>query len=325
MATSDLLVTVGIGMKSAKSRGTSVRRRQRRPVDEWMADLTYAQRQRLSFLEARLHWGGRFNRNDICVQFDVTPNHVTREITEYKSYFPKNMVYDLSKRAYCPSETFEMKFATGEIGEYFSLLKLHVAERLQSAATDYGISASFAGVADPSGRFSEKILRPVLNAMHGATGVKIAYQSTSEDEPRTRTIWPHALVWGGDRWHIRAFDGYRKNYRDFVPQRIMRASELDEPIPSDAGQDGDWETIETIEVIPNPVFSARQRAMIAEEYGMTSRKDEHVWRLQLRRCLIPYFLYRYRLDVAPSAAASKTTAPRIVLKDRALAERYKFT
>lgn len=302
-----------------------VRRKQRPPLTEWMNDLGFAQRQRLRFLEARVLWEGKVNRSDVCEQFDVTPNHVTREIGDYRHYFPRNLLYDPTARAYRPSDRFEAKFGTGQPDEYLALLKMHATNPSVMIEAELGTPTPCDVIPEPRARFSQVVLRTVLHAIHEDHGVSITYQSFSRDEVVDRDIWPHAVAWTGDRWHIRAYDSRRGDYIDIVPQRITKAKPLDALLPDEAGDDLEWEETETVEIVPNPELTERQQAMVAQEYGMEESPEGFVWRVVLRRCLIGYFLHRYHLD-GYNAPRTRRRVPtqRIMLKDPTVAEQHRF-
>lgn len=299
--------------------------RKRLPLSEWQKSLTPAQRQRLRFFEARLFWEGQVNRHDICNQFGITLNHVTREIADYRHYFPKNLDYDVSARTYRPNEHFRAKFGKVDPNEYLALLRLFATNPSPILAAELGAPTKADIIPESSGRLNQAVLRTLLQAVHNNAGVVITYQSFSQKDVTKCEVWPQSFVWTGDRWHVRVYDGCRKTYIDILPQRITKAAPLLKQLPVKTGTDIDWREFEVIEVIPHPAFTELQKEMIAQEYGMEKTPDGHVWRVALRRCIIPYFLHRHHLDVDHGKRTHNGIPTQsIVLKDLSIISRFGF-
>ncbi|MDV6316253.1 WYL domain-containing protein [Idiomarina sp. HP20-50] len=292
---------------------------QQTALESWLNQLSPAQQQRLRFLEAKLVWEGKINRKAICEQFDLTPNHITREISDYRNYFPQNLSYDVTARAYQATEKFEPYFFKYEPGEYLSLLKLYATDESSTILSELASPIAAEVLAEPMGKLQQHVLQLLIRAVHSHTGLRIAYLSFSQAREIERDIWPHTFIWNGDRWHVRAFDKLRHEYIDIVPQRITKVAALNRQLPTSATEDHDWIESEQLSVIPNPNFSKKQQAMIGQEYGMEEIGKQLTWRVNLRRCLIPYFLFRYRLD-----QLNDTTQNRIVLKNKDLVRRFAF-
>lgn len=305
---------------------TKSRRVDQPAKSDWLASLSYAQQQRLRFFEARLLWEGQVNRQDVCAQFRVTPNHFTREVRGYQHYFPDNIWYDISRRTYRPRKKFQARFSTGRPEEYLALLKLYTHNPSPTIMTEMGSPVACEVLGEPQGQVGREVLQEILAAIHGQCGCQIKYQSFSAPSVTTRTVWPHALAWAGYRWHVRAYDAKRKAYVDLVLVRISSASSGDIPLPGDAGEDADWLETEMIEIVPNPDFSISQQGVIAKEYGMEKRPNGYVWPVTLRRCLIPYFLYRYRLDEDRRGQTTRRafSTQRIVVRDQSIIAKYIF-
>lgn len=291
----------------------------------WISGLNHGQRQRLRFLESRLLWEGELNRQDVCNEFGVTPNHFTREMRAYKDHFPQNVWYDETSRSYRPTEDFQPGLASGDPGEYLALLRAHAQHPADALRTELGGDVPCDALRPPEGVIDKTILRGILQAIHQGHGCSLQYQSFSRARSERRTVWPHALAWTGDRWHVRAFDKARRMHIDLALTRITSLQGADIPRPSEAASDIEWETTETIEVIPNPGLSAGQQNVIAREYNMSRRGKGWVWEVTLRRCLTPYFLFRFRLDEDRSdKTRDGFPLQRIVLRDPRVRTRYAF-
>lgn len=291
----------------------------------WLGGLNHVQRQRLRFLESRLLWGGEVNRRDICDEFGVTPNHFSRDVRAYKEHFPSNIRYDEISRSYRPTENFQPALASEDPGEYLALLRTRTAYPVDSLRTEVGGDVPCDVLRAPEGNVDKEILRRLLRTISQNTGCVIRYQSFSRADADRRTIWPHALAWTGDRWHVRAFDARREMHVDLALLRISSIKITGTPCPRGATFDSGWEELETVEVIPNPDLSAGQQRVIAKEYGMVRHGKDWVWAVSLRRCMVPYFLSRFRLDEDRTRqTANGFPLQRIVLRDPAVRERYRL-
>lgn len=296
--------------ESVRKKGTKASKPQ------WAEQLSYAQKQRLRYFESKLIWEGQVNRKSVCNQFGVTANHFTRDLGDYKRNFPNNIWYDVSTRAYRPSSKFDAQFTSGDPEEYLSLLKLYSQNKSPSIMAELGVYVISDAINEPQERINRRALQEVLKAIRGKHGLTISYQSFSREEPSNRAIWPHALVWSGDRWHARAFDENRQMFIDIVLSRIMEVIQTEHPPLEWLDDDLDWVEHEVVDIIPNPELSAPQQSAIAIEYGMDLIGGQYVWSVQMRRCLIQYFLYRYRLDL-PSSDRKRHGYPtqRVVVRD----------
>lgn len=303
-----------------KRRETTVREQH-----AWLEGLNHGQRARLRFLESRLLWEGEINRKDVCQEFGVTPNHFTREMRAYKDHFPNNIWYDETSRSYRPTESFRPGLASDDPGEYLTLLRAHSQRPLNTLRTELGGEILSDALHPPEGILDKNVFRALLQAIHHSRGCIIRYQSFSQSKAERRIVWPHALAWNGDRWHVRAFDKQRSIYIDLVLPRISSIESTEMPLPPGAEPDQDWELFETIEITPNPGLSASQQRVIAKEFGMIRRGANWIWEVTLRRCLIPYFLFRFRLDEDRSHETSNGfPLQRIVLRDSDIRDRYAF-
>lgn len=292
---------------------------------EWIDALSYAQRQRLHFFEARLLWEGQVNRQDVCGQFGVTANHFTREVRDYKKHFPDNVSYDVSARAYRPTGQFKAGFATGEPEEYLGLLRLYTEKPSASLMAELGTTVPSTVLPEPESPVDQYVFRVILSAIHDKYGCEILYQSFSKTGPSKRIVWPHALAFAGLSWYVRAYDSLRERYINLALSRITSANLKKESIPEAAEVDLDWEQTETIEVTPNPKLPISLQRIIAKEYGMKKQKGGFVWNVMLKRCLIPYFLSQHRLDEnRKGETPAGVPIQRIIVRNTKIVEQYAF-
>lgn len=265
-------------------------------VRDSLAALSFPQRQRLRFIESMALWEGAVPRQRLCDVFGVSANHITKDLRLYRDLLPNNLDYDPSSRTWRPSHRFRPAISSGSPEEYLGLLRLSLDSDGVIGLPSLEASVPAATVAAPHWPADAKPLRCVTRAAREGSGVWVRYQSMTSPEPDERVLWPHALVYAGFRWHVRAYDQKGERFGDFVLPRILDAASRTGPSPVPAKDDADWTTMKQADVVPNPKLSKAQQAAIAREYGMTKEASGWCWSVTMRQCLVPYFLYWHRLD-----------------------------
>lgn len=279
--------------------------------------LSYAQRQRLQFIESVAYWEGGIDRPRVSRVFNVTQNHVTKDFRLYRDAFPENLDYVLSERLYRPSAKFQPRFASGRPEEYLSLLRSSVECQSTALMPVMGEGVSSVALPGPSGQIEPDILFAVTRAIKRRQCLRLEYQGLRVDALMLRTVWPHGLVFAGFRWHVRAYDEETGSHEDIVLSRILSARLYEEAPLAKLPVDADWGDEITIEVIPSSHLNETQQKVIAKEYGMTER-DGWVWSVSLKRCLIPYFFRVHRFDLGPNESYP------IQLRDQSLVDKFSF-
>lgn len=285
-------------------------------------ELTPAQLQRFRFIEAQLIWEGCLQRKDLCKAFGLTLNHVTREISSYRARYPAYLAYDPEIRAWRATASFKPQHASGDAQEYLDLLLAFSLAQDPTIMAGAGPALAVEMLPSMHGSIPAHVLRPMVTAICQQQAVEIVYQSFSEEAPQRRTIWPHNLVYVLSRWHVRAYDERKARFSDFVLNRIKEcAPDVDAAKPSAAGHlDAEWQARIKVALEPSSALSESQREVVAHQFGMNKTRDGWRWEAEIRQCLVKYFLYQHRLDLAPGGPHT-----RVALCDPALAERYRFS
>lgn len=260
-------------------------------------DLTFAQRERFRFVESTLLWEGGIQRARVSEVFGVARNHVTKDLRDYETSYPDSLVFEPRQRIYVPGPCFKPRFASDDPSEYLAL-QLTYAESGSAAMLPLlaGGPVPTMAVPMPDHGIKKSVLQTLVQAIRQNRGVEVLYHSMSANQPTRRTLWPHALVHTGVRWHMRAFDGRSQEFRNFALQRMEHPTLVASLSPKSSKDDADWQTSVTLEVIPHPALNAHQQQVVAREFGMRASRQGLVWSVPLRRCLIGYFAQRYGLD-----------------------------
>lgn len=263
---------------------------------EAIAKLKFPQQQRLLFVESMLLWEGGVQRQRVSDLFRVSKAQITRDLDDYNRSYPRNIEYDLSAKTYRPALNFKPELASGRSDEYLALLQAYAqyGSTVIIPALGHGPSAEL--IPSAQGLIDRTVLQRVLAALRDGQAMQTSYADWADEKPVRRQLWPHALVFTGQRWHVRAYDDRHRRFADFALARIGAVELMEGKAPVAVAEDNAWRAIETVEVIPSPELTAHQRHMVAKEYGMKRQGGAWVWSVRLRRCLIGYFLHQHRLD-----------------------------
>jgi len=202
---------------------------------------------------------------------------------------PQNITFDGSHKIY-------------RIGQAFVPLFEHAPQRVLSAlALGFGDGVntgahSLLPCESPTALSNPRmdVLAPVCRAIHVKRPVAIRYHSMSSGESE-RVIVPFALVDTGLRWHVRAFDRKRGEFRDFVVTRIETPMLLDEEPQANERPDNDiqWTRIVELDFVPHPRLERPE--IIKMDYGIT---DGSI-RMRVRAAVAGYMLLRWSVDCSP--------------------------
>ena len=194
--------------------------------------LPRVQRERLSHIDFKLYFLGELRRSDVVERFETGPAGATRDIAQYREIAPENLELDAATKTYRPTPDFVPLFE-------------HQPQRVLTALSQ-GFGEGIGDQLQPRLRCEfpatlslpkMSILAPVARAINRGKAVRLSY--TSIDSGKTeRELVPLALVDNGIRWHVRAFDRRRREFRDFVFTR------MENPVVLEDSPIGKEETVE---------------------------------------------------------------------------------
>lgn len=256
-----------------------------------MENVSQAQRERLAFLEFRAYFLGEVRRTDLIARFGIQTAAATRDIALYREITKDSLTFEQKSKVYLPIQGFRPIFE-------------HSVERVLTALTR-GFGEGTGGTTKPLIPSEVPrllhvpdvhLLAPVTRAIYRKKAVKISYSSFSSGES-IREIAPFALANNGLRWHVRAYDRLRKQFRDFVLTRISDSELLEESRieeHEEPGHDIEWSRVIELELVPHPVKKAKDQGIIAMDYGIPSK--ERVLKVRVRAALVGYFLRQWSVD-----------------------------
>lgn len=265
---------------------------------------------RYRFIEIVVLWEGRLTTRHLCEVFGIGRQQASKDINNYKrSIAPGNLVYDAVIKGYVPGQPFVPRVSRGEAEEYLEIIAgtseiQQVLGRIPDSLTSTEILKA------PNRVVAPETLRPLLRAAREHLRVEVDYVSLNQPDREGRIIVPHALVWTGLRWHVRAWCEKNQDYRDFVLSRFRGEPELLDTSDHSGARDEQWHRHVEVVVTPDPRLSQAQQAVIAHDYDMVAGE----WRFRVRAKLLPYMLKLMQLD--PHETASDPRAQQLVIANR---------
>jgi hypothetical protein len=258
-----------------------------------ITEFTYAQKQRLAFIDFLLMFKGVFSRSDLTSKFEMGMANATRDIALYRELAPKNLEFDNATKTYIQTKNYKAIF------DY--------EPRKTLAKLANQISDGFDGIMEvafpidaplqlnvPDINIVAKLVQAILNKKV----ISIIYTSLSSGS-KAREIIPHTIVDNGLRWHVRAFDRKTNSFRDFVITRISKVTLLDTALEEFEREieDNQWMRKMDLHITPHPINVEYPQA-IELDYGM----DKGMLQLTVRAALVGYLLRRWNVDCTKEAS-----------------------
>ncbi len=257
--------------------------------------LSAVQRERLAYIEFRLWFLGEVSRADVIKRFGVASAAATRDLVLYQALAPLNVAY--LRKKHCYMAPFEPLFQ-------------HQVERVLSALTSGFGDGERMGDApliahDVPTRPNQPALAAlatVTRAIHMACPLSLLYYSMKTGAGM-REIVPLALVDSGQRWHVRAYDRTKHEFRDLVLTRMDQIHALNEGDPGRTLQAGErieadqqWQQWVELDLIPHPAHL--HPASIEHDYAMSGG----CLRMRVRAAVAGYVLRQWQVDCSVDAS-----------------------
>lgn len=271
--------------------------------------LKWEQKQRLTMLEATVFWSGSVSTAVLMQNFGISRVQASKDFSAYQTLLPDNIRYDKSAKRYVIQDTFLPAFMAGTVSEFLQVLKIH---QTGDKPTIVRLAENLPGVelVEPVIRqIDAAILKTVNQAVVLRKIVKVRYQSMSSDGPANYELSPHALVFDGMRWHVRAFSVSHGQFRDFVLARMV-AAELMEGSAVESDRDHFWHTFVEVNIAPHPGLSDAQKQAVEFDFAMR----DGILSCNVRAALVNYFLLAMR--IGPDDLTREAKVQQIILLNR---------
>jgi hypothetical protein len=265
------------------------------PTEKPAEPVKLSVQRRLEFIDFRLLWSGRFNRQDLVDAFQISPQQASADIATYQERAPLNLEYDRTLKSYVRVNTFRPVFMQGETDRYLLQLVGIQSGWIRKENTYFDTLPPSEVVTLERRRTGWKELQAVLDAIREGLEIEVAYNSiTSPDKKEMRWIAPHSMVYSAERWHLRAWSRERNEFRDFNLNRIDSVGER-RLIKVDKNLDYAWNTTFDLRLQANPSLQDDTRRAVEHEYNMV----DGILTKTIRLSHIFYLTVDYFLDIEP--------------------------
>ncbi|WP_372620541.1 WYL domain-containing protein [Alteromonas stellipolaris] len=254
--------------------------------------VSFAQRQRLAYIDFCLLFKGAIYRQDLIGRFEVGLSAGSRDFSLYKVLAPNNLTYDARDKRYFQTDTFVPLF---EHDPRRTLVKLanDISDGFDAIGDIHFPVESASSLNVPDIYVVAKLVQAIVNNK----AVSVIYTSLSSGSG-ARELVPHSIVDNGQRWHVRAFDRKTGSFRDFVLTRISKVTLKADPALSEQSlADEAWQRKIALEVVPHPK-NINHPTAIELDYGM----EEGVLQLEVRAAMAGYLLRRWNVDCTKHAS-----------------------
>ena len=247
-------------------------------------------RERFTFINNVVGWEGQINATHIATKFQLSRQAASNILKQYREQFPTYLLYSSSQKAYIATDDFNQSFihssTLNSFSQYLSAIKLTDDDSTQL------LSNIAFEVEAPLRNLNPLQIRPILRAIREQLQIDIGYISLSSPNYLDRIIQPHALIFDGLRWHVRAFCNKNNQFRDFTLSRFNGEATFEGKATYNATDDDRWNTIVDVVIEADPRFHAQQKRIIEQDFQM--QQGEKV--IPTRAALVNYLLRRLHID-----------------------------
>jgi len=260
-----------------------------------MNEFSFAQKQRLAYIDFKLYFTGMVTRSEIVSHFELGLAAATRDLKLYKDNAPENMAYNNVEKKYFITTQFKPIF---EHDSRRTLIKL--ANNISDGFDSIGDTSFPIESPSPLNVPDIDIIAKLSQAIINNKPISVIYTSLSSGSG-ARELVPHSIVDNGLRWHLRAFDRKSQSFRDFVLTRITKVTILAQTPFSeeDKLEDNQWMRMVPLQIIPHP-NNVEHPTAIKLDFGM----DNGILEVNVRAAMAGYLLRRLNVDCSESGSLS---------------------
>ncbi|MDB2374145.1 WYL domain-containing protein [Psychrosphaera haliotis] len=260
-----------------------------------MNEFSFAQKQRLAYIDFKLYFTGMVTRSEIVKHFELGLAAATRDLKIYKEKAPDNVAYDNVEKKYFITNQFKPLF---KHDARRTLIKL--ANNISDGFDAIGSTSFPIETPSPLNVPDIDIIAKLSQAIINQKPINVIYTSLTSGSG-SRELVPHSIVDNGLRWHLRAYDRKSKSFRDFVLTRITKVTiQAQKPSPEeDKLEDHQWMRMVPLQIIPHP-NNVKHPTAIKLDFGM----EKCMLEVNVRAAMAGYLLRRWNVDCSESGSLS---------------------
>ncbi len=246
-------------------------------------------------------WTGQVGRRAVAQTFDVSVGHVTQDFRRYREMAPSNLSYDVKEKCFRPTDSFHPVFDVDGPSDVLRTIAATASLPSQDRSRLLGFALPADTVHPLPTAIEQGILSTICRAITTGTGVAVNYQSMNTPEPVTREFAPRALIFSGQRWLVRGWDGLHASFRDLALGRLLCVTSI--PEFAQHKRDDQWHDSVTLHLSLIEGLSASQAQVTAREFGMVLKGETFLVPIEARQAMVPYILDHLRLRPSDSQGA----------------------
>jgi len=257
-----------------------------------MENFSFAQKQRLAYIDFKLYFTGKVTRSEIVSHFEIGLAAATNDLKIYKQIAPYNIAYDNVQKKYFITNQFK-PILTHDARRTLIKLVNNITDGYDAIGDTLFPIESPSPLNVPDIDIIAKLSQAIINNKP----ISVIYTSLSSGSA-ARELVPHSIVDNGLRWHLRAFDRKSNTFRDFVLTRISKVSILPETptAQEQKQQDTLWMQLIPLYIIPHP-NNVKFPTAIELDFGM----ENGVLEVNVRAAMAGYLLRRWNVDCSQNA------------------------
>lgn len=240
---------------------------------------------RFDFIESVVWWEGQINATHLATKFQLSRQAASTVLQLYREKYPQNLRYNQSSKAFIATTEFNNQAKPSLFSNYLVLTT-------DSPQNQQSVNVFAFEVEAPLRNINPIQVRPILRAIREKLAIDIGYISLSSPDYLDRIIQPHALIFDGLRWHVRAFCNKNEQFRDFTLSRFNGEATFEGKATHLSDQDEKWQTMVDVVIEADPRFNTQQKRIIEQDFQMENGQKI----INTRAALVNYLLRRLHID-----------------------------
>jgi predicted DNA-binding transcriptional regulator YafY len=255
----------------------------------WYTDMSKENNLRFNFIESVVRWEGQINATHLATKFQLSRQAASTVLQLYRDSFPKNLLYNQSNKAFIATAEFNDKTQLTDFSDYLTAVS---TSHQSTKDLKQNVDICVFEVEAPLRNINPLQVRPILRAIREKLAIDIGYISLSSPDYLDRIIQPHALIFDGLRWHVRAYCNKNQQFRDFTLSRFNGEAVFEGKATHSSTLDEKWQTMVDVVIEADPRFNDQQKRIIEQDFQMENGQKT----ITTRAALVNYLLRRLHID-----------------------------
>jgi hypothetical protein len=252
-------------------------------------DMSKENNLRFNFIESVVRWEAQVNVTHLATKFQLSRRAASTVLQLCRESFPKNLLYNQSNKAFIAIAEFNDQTQLTDFSDYLTAVSTsHQSTKDLKPSVDICVFE----VEAPLRNINPLQVRPILRAIREKLERDIGYIFLSSPDYLDRIIQPHALIFYGLRWYVRAYCNKNQQFRDFTLSRFNGEAVFEGKATHSSALDEKWQSMVDVVIEADPRFNDQQKRIIEQDFQMENRQKT----ITTRAALVNYLLRRLHID-----------------------------